>query len=467
MNRRTWFVCFVLLSAGCASALAADKPSAGRPNILWIIAEDMGVELGCYGEELVTTPNIDGLAERGIRYTNVIATAPVCSAARSGLMTGMYQTTIGAHNHRSHRGDGYQLPEGVNVITKYFRDAGYFTANIRQFDGKIRGTGKTDWNFAHEPKPFDSDDWKDLESHQPFYAQINFSETHRTFKKCPEHAVDPADVKLPPYYPDHPVARKDWAMYLETVNVLDQKVGAVLDRLKEDGLADNTIVFFFSDHGRAHVRGKQWLYEGGVHIPLIVRFPDGRRAGEVNDDLIAHIDVTATSMKLAGIPRPENFESQSFFGDGYTPREYVVSARDRCDETVDHIRSVRTKRFKYIRNFDPERPYMQENAYKRRQYPVLTLLEQLHAAGKLTPVQELFMAERRPEEELYDLEADPHEVNNLAGSPDHAEKLAELRGILDAWIKRTGDKGQTPEDEETVRAQSGGRKRAKKKAADK
>ncbi|MEQ8785743.1 MAG: sulfatase [Pirellulaceae bacterium] len=458
-------MCIAALSLLTAASVSAeDRAEAKRPNILWIIAEDMGVELGCYGEKLVTTPNIDGLASGGIRYTNVIATAPVCSAARSALMTGMYQTTIGAHNHRSHRGDGYQLPTGVNVITRYFRDAGYFTANIRQFDGKIRGTGKTDWNFAHEPKPFDSDDWQDLKSHQPFFAQINFSETHRTFKKCPEHPIDPAEVTLPPYYPDHAVARDDWAMYLETVNVLDQKVGAVLDRLEQDGLADNTIVVFFSDHGRAHVRGKQWLYEGGVHIPLIVHFPDGRRAGEVNDDLIAHIDITATSMKLAGIERPENFEARAIVGDDYTPREYVVSARDRCDETVDHIRSVRTKRYKYIRNFDPERAYMQENAYKRRQYPVLTLLEQLHAAGKLTPVQELFMAEQRPEEELYDLQADPHEVHNLAGSAEHAKTLAQLRGALDAWIKRTGDKGQTPEDEETVRQQSGGKKPAKKAA---
>ena len=444
MHPRFFMFCAAVVLAGCAARpIRAADPD--RPNVLWIIAEDMGIEVGCYGEPLVHTPNIDRLASEGIRYTHAIATAPVCSAARSALMTGMYQTTIGAHNHRSHRDDGYELPRGVNVITKYFRDADYFTANIRQFPSKIRGTGKTDWNFTYD-KPFDSDDWRDLAQHQPFFAQINFSETHRTFKRSPDHPVDPAAVKLPSYYPDHPTTREDWALYLETVNVLDEKVGAVLAQLEEDGLADNTTVFFFSDHGRAHVRGKQWLYEGGVHIPLIVRFPDRRNAGEVNGDLVAHIDIAAASMDLAGIERPEKMEARSFFADDYMPRDYVVSARDRCDETVDRIRSVRTKQFKYIRNFYPQRPYTQLNRYKLRQYPVLTLLHELHDAGKLTPVQELFMAELRPAEELYDLQSDPEEVVNLAASDEHAERLAQMRGILDRWIKETGDMGQTPED---------------------
>ncbi len=461
------FVTLLLVVVLCAAySDAADDTQDKQPNILWIIAEDMGVEVGCYGEPLVHTPNIDGLARRGIRYTNVFATGPVCSAARSALMTGMYQTTIGAHNHRSHRDDGYKLPDGVDVITAYFRQAGYYTANIRKFDGKVRGTGKTDWNFTYK-NAFDSDDWAELKSHQPFFAQINFSETHRTFKRSPQHPVDPQDVKLPSYYPDHPVAREDWAMYLETVNVLDEKVGAVLKRLDDDGLADNTIVIHFSDHGRAHVRGKQWLYEGGIHIPLIVRFPDERRAGEVVADMIAHIDISATSMQLAGVPRPDNMEARPFLPKNESPRQFVVCARDRCDETVDRIRCVRTDRYKYIRNFYPERPYTQLNRYKERQYPVLGLLKEAHAAGKLTPQQQLFMADRRPAEELYDLESDPHEVNNLAASADHEAVLQDLRATLDRWIKQTGDRGQTPEDPKIIeyweRTQAGKHKAQKPK----
>ena len=425
--------------------LQASQDEAEQPNILWIIAEDLCPDLGCYGEKLARTPNIDRLASQGVRYTNAFSTAPVCSAARSALMTGMYQTSIGAHNHRSHRGDGYTLPEGVRPFTGYFRDAGWFTANIKSAAPGVKGSGKMDLNYRLT-KPFDGTDWNQRKPGQPFYAQVNFPETHRTFKKDERNPTDPARVTLPPYYPDHAITREDWALYLDTIAHLDRKVGAVLKRLDDEGLSENTIVLFFADHGRCHVRGKQWLYDGGIHTPLIVRWPGRLQPGTVRDDLVSHIDITATTLRLAGIELPGNMQGRPFLGPDTQAREYIVAARDRCDETVDRIRCVRTKRYKYIRNFHPERPYTQMNRYKEASYPVLRLMRRLHKHGKLTPAQAHFMASTRPEEELYDLRQDPHEVINLAHESQYSGTLAKLRGILDRWIRETSDRGETPED---------------------
>lgn len=442
---------FLKTSAAVAglAGLSACAGEAKKPNILWIIAEDFSPDLGCYGEPVVQTPRIDGLAAEGVRYDHACVTAPICSIARSALMTGMYQTSIGAHHHRSHREDDYKLPEGVRPFTALLREAGYHTSNLK--GTPVGGRGKTDFNFNLDEPPFDGADWTERAEGQPFYAQINFSETHRAFAHDPDHPIDPAEVQLPPYYPDHPVARQEWQMYLETTQILDGKVGAVLDRLEEQGLAEDTIVFFFGDHGRPMPRGKQFLYEGGVLIPLIVRIPEKYRpadwtAGSGSDRLVSHIDITATTLAYAGVPRPESMEARVFFGpEEDAAREMLFFARDRADETVDHIRGARTREYKYIRNLMPERPYTQPNNYKDTSYPMLQLLRQLHAEDKLTTEQALFMSERRPEEELYDLKADPYELHNLAGSPDHADKLAEMRGALDTWIVETDDKGQTLE----------------------
>ena len=446
------------LGAGMVAKMsaAAARATPKKPlNILWIISEDTGPEFGCYGYPLVHTPNVDRLAREGAVFTNAFTAAPVCSASRSGFMTGTYQTSTGAHHHRSHRGDGFQLPEGVHVFTKYLRDAGYFTC--------IPAARKTDWNFSPRVKPYDSNRWEDLKKDRPFFAQVQFSETHRKFKHCKSHPVDPAKVTLPSYYPDHEVARKDWALYLETVNVLDEKIGQWLKRFEDAGLLDSTIVFYFGDHGRAHVRGKQWLYDGGIHIPLVIRWPGHIKPGTVVDEPVSAIDFAPTCLKLAGVEPPKHMEGRVFLGpDRDKPREYVVAARDRCDETVDRIRCVRDKRYKYIRNFMPERPYTQTNAYKERAYPMLKLMRQLHAEGKLTPVQRLFMAERRPEEELYDVRADPWEVKNLAASPEHQDVLKTMRRRLGAWIQATGDKGQFPE-KPSSRQRGKGRKRKDRK----
>ena len=434
-------------SAGAAGVMLSPLlAGAGRekmPNILWIIAEDLCPDLGCYGEALVKTPNIDKLAAEGARYTNAFTTSPVCSASRSAFMTGMYQTSIGCHHHRSHRYDNYRLPEPVKVITDYFRKGGYFTSNCAGLNWEKRG--KTDLNFKVE-KPFDGIDWRQRKEGQPFYAQVNLSETHRPFKRDAENPIDAEKVNLPPYYPDHVIARRDWADYLECIQVLDRKVGEVLKRLKDDGLADNTIVFFFGDHGRPHVRGKQFLYEGGIHIPLIIRRPRHIKHGTVVDNLVSAVDFGPTCLQLAGIEVPGHMEGRTFMGPGAQRRKYIIAARDRCDGTVDRIRCVRTRRFKYIRNYFPNRPYTQFNLYRKHRYPVWTLLQVLYAGGKLTTEQGLFMASTRPEEELYDLPNDPYELHNLVEAAEHQASLEKLRGVLDKWIKRTGDQGGIPED---------------------
>lgn len=450
---------FVLLLVSVAGPLTAAQPAKPRPNVLWILGDDLGPDLGCYGTPLVRTPNLDRLAREGVRFTRCFTTAPVCSPSRSAWNTGVYQTRIDAQNHRSHRGDGYRLPEGVRLISQRFHDAGYFTANVTTAAPGVRASGKTDFNFLAE-QPFDGTDWSQRAPGQPFYAQINFMEPHRgpawpaARKQPAEELVDPAKVKLPLYYPDHPVARNDWANYLDAVHLLDTKVGAVLQRLESEGLAKDTIVVFFGDNGRCHVRDKQWLYEGGLHVPLLVRWPGGNLpAGKVETGMVSAVDISATSLALAGLPLPKGLDGQPFLGPNAKTRSEIFGARDRCDETVDRIRSVRTERYKLIRNYYPDRPYTQPNAYKEKQYPVLNLMKQLHAEGKLTREQELFMAPRRPAEELYDLQTDPEEIHNLAASPEHRQVLKELEARLDHWIAETHDRGAIPEDPAVIEKQ--------------
>ena len=429
--------------------------SAARPNILWLIAEDFGPQLGCYGTAEVFTPNLDKLAAEGVRYTRFFTTAPVCSPSRSAFMTGMYQTTIGAHNHRSHRDDGYQLPKGVRLLTDWMRDAGYFTANIRELPAPIafKGTAKTDWNFNHTGKAFDSDKWSDLANHQPFFAQINFQETHRKFR-APKKA-DPAKVKIPPYYPDHPSVREDWAQYLDAASELDRKIGVVLDQLERDGLRENIIIVFFGDNGQAHVRGKQFCYDSGLHVPLIINWPSKFPVpkhftkSSVDDRLIAAIDLAPTMLAVASTVKPAGMQGEVFLGDkAGKPREYVFGARDRCDETVFRFRTVRDARYRYIRNFTPERPFLQANDYKERAYPVWNLLKELHAGGKLTPLQAVLCAPQMPAEELYDLDSDPHETKNLVQSSEHQRVLKRLRSELERWIKDSNDQGRELESAE-------------------
>lgn len=434
-----WFV------AGCTSPESPAFTDTDRPNILWIVADDLGTDLGCYGDSLVHTPHLDRLARQGTLYTHAYTVTAVCSPSRSALITGMYPVSIGAHQHRTYYKDS--LPDPVRPVTEYFQEAGYFVSNGSFKDWNK--FGKTDYNFIHSNEDlYDGTDWRQRADGQPFFSQVQIFYPHRPFLRDPSHPVDADRVQLPPYYPDHPIARQDWALYLETVQHVDQEVGNVLQRLEEDGLADNTIVFFFGDQGRPHVRAKQFLYDPGTHTPLIVRQPSSS-GGQVNSQLVSNIDLAPTAMHLAGIPVPDYVQGQSFLGESATPRDYVFTMRDRRDGTVDRIRAVRTKEYKYIRNFYPERPYTQFNGYKKHSYPMLTLMQVMQKQGKLTPEQARFMADTRPAEELYYLREDPNELNNLADDPAYQNKLAELRKVLNTWLAEV-DTAPYPEDSAAI-----------------
>ena len=424
-----------------------------RPNILWVIVDDMSANFSCYGETLISTPHLDGLAGRGVKFTNAYVTAPVCSPNRSAFITGMYQTSIGAHHHRSGRGRlKIELPEGIRPIPELFREAGYYTS-ITGWPNKPRtNAGKTDYNFEWDRSMYDGPDWSDRQEGQPFFAQIQLPggkhrggsrESARRFAARIEEMfgskTSPESVTLPPSYPRDPVLLEDWAAYLDTVRLTDRFVGQIVRRLEDEGDADSTVVLFMTDHGISHARGKQFLYDEGLHVPLVIAGP-GISPGQVRDDLVEHIDIAATSLALAGIEVPEWMQSRNILAPSYEPRDAIYAARDRCDETVDHIRCLRTDRYKYIRNFLPERPHLQPNRYKDGK-DILIALRAAHDAGTLDDVQERLFAPTRPPEELYDLEADPDELRNLAGDPAHQQQLAAFRRQLDEWIVSTGDHG--------------------------
>jgi arylsulfatase A-like enzyme len=470
--RRPFLLAFLIGSLVAVSVHAED--TLRRPNIVWIVAENIDLDLGCYGERLVATPHLDRLAREGVRFTRVFATAPVCAPSRSAFMTGMYQTSTDTHPMRSHRDDDFRLPPGVRPITHRLRDSGYFTANIKTIGDRVVGTGKLDLNFVNEGPIYDSDDWSALKAHQPFFAQINTPEVEYDIydrKSAAKPRVEwvgerehlpiatPETVSPPPYYPDHPITRQEWARYLNSVSGLDRRVGWVLDQLRAEGLEDDTVVIFFADNGRLEARGIHWCYDSGLRVPMIIKWPRNLppppryRPGTVNDQVVSLLDLTATTLAIAGVPRPLGMHSRIVLGPSADPpRRYAFSARDRIDETVQRIRSVRDDRYRYIRNFMPEQPFMALNRYKEKCFLVLPLMRELHAQGKLAGPPLALMAPRLPDEELYDTQADPQEIHNLAASPEpeHREALLRLRTALEVWITETGDLGQWPEPPEVV-----------------
>jgi uncharacterized sulfatase len=433
-----------------------------RPNILWVSCEDISPDLGCYGDSYAVSPNIDALAAQGVRYTNGYAHAGVCAPVRSGIITGMYPTTIGTHHMRC---KGVP-PAYVKCFSEYLRAAGYYCTN----------NVKTDYQFDPPLTAWDESSkkahWRGRAEDQPFFAIFNFTTSHeskirdrsknmlqRLASLQPHEKHDPAKAVLPPYYPDTPVVRKDWAQYHDIITLMDKQVGDVLKQLEEDGLADNTIVWFWGDHGRGLPRGKRWIYDSGIHVPLIIkvpeklrklampRVPDALNPGTVNDDLVAFIDFAPTMLSLAGVKIPDHIQGRAFLGGQKAePRQYIFAARDRMDEAYDLIRAVRDKRYKYIRNYMPHLTRGQDIEYMN-QMPTMQEMRRLDAAGKLKGPQLQYFHETKPVEELYDTAGDPHEVRNLADDPEYKDVLERMRKAHIKWTRETRDIGRIPEPE--------------------
>ncbi|MEM0925951.1 MAG: sulfatase [Planctomycetota bacterium] len=395
-----------------------------RPNILWVTIEDWSADLSCYGTAGIRTPNVDGLAQQGIRFERAFTTSPVCSTSRSAMMTGFHQNLIGAHQHRTE--DKRPLPHGIRPIPHLLAEAGYYTCLMSR---------KVDCNFLPDSRKelFQGVDWKDRRPGQPFFARITLGGTHRPWKRDPVRPIDIADVRLPPYYPDTPFIRRDWANGLEQMQRVDREFGDLLRRLDEEGIADNTLVIFISDHGRCHIRGKQFLYDEGTRVPLLLRWPGKIDAGQVNDDLVLSIDLCATVLDVAGVTPPVPLHGLSLLGDEFRDRQYVFAARDKMGETHDAMRSIRSKTHKLILNLMPERAYCQVSGYKEGAYPPLAELNVLMLEGNLTAEQAAFMATEKPAVELYDLRLDPHEVRNVADDPEYAAVKQQMLKALDEW----------------------------------
>jgi len=463
----------VLLAVSVCSGLSCasgSTPNADRaPNILWIVLEDTAPLLGAYGTTTIATPHIDELAAAGVRYTNVFMPASVCSPSRSSIITGSMSTTLGLHNHHSSRTDesAIYLPDGYQTIPERFNDAGYVSFN----------NGKDDYNFHYDRRdlydqPYsqhplygkrgDAVDLGSLKDRQPFFGQIQLSGGKEIFSSAFEESVEtPVDrdlVELPPYLPNHPAIVEEYADHLDAIQITDRKVGEILDELRDHGLLENTIVFFFSDHGMRMTRNKQFLYDGGLHVPLLIadyRQDPFAPAGSTNDALVSGLDLGTSALALAEIPIPEYMEGINIFAADFDGREHVISTRDRCDFTIDRIRSVRSTRFKYIRNYLTDRPYAQPTYMDADGIEFVRVMRQLYTEGKLNADQSRFFQSERPAEELYDLESDPYELHNLAGSPDYQDVRDEYASVLDRWARETDDKGQYPEDVEGLKLMLG------------
>lgn len=443
-----------------------------QPNILWITCEDMSPHLGCYGDKQVKTPNLDQLAAEGIRYTHAYTTTGVCAPSRSSIITGMYHTSIGTQHMRTLQPDPYPhkyspvktysavIPDYVRCFPEYLRKAGYYTTNNE----------KQDYQFLPPVTVWDESSrkahWRNRPRHgdgnqggkeKPFFSVFNLTITHESqvWARAKESLlVQPENVIVPVYYPDTKTVRNDIARNLTNVMRMDSMAGALIRQLKDDGLYENTIIFFYSDHGDGLPFVKREVYKRGLHVPLIVRIPEkfrvngNKRAGSTDDQLISFVDLAPTVLSLVHIALPTYLQGQAFLGEkkAATPRKYIFAGRDRIDMPVDRVRTVSDGRYKYYRNFMPEKPYYQDSEF-RRSMPMMREILKLRDEGQLNAQQMLWFRPTKPAEELHDTQTDPNEFTNLADNPAYTAKLTELRGQMDAWLKKVGDRSEVSEAE--------------------
>lgn len=447
--------------ACAAPASAQAQDDTPPPNIVWLVVEDMSPWLPCYGDDTVPTPNLDKLAQQGVRYENAFATSPVCAPARSSLITGMFATRIGSMQMRNNSPSrtaieanpeaykdipGYEAvpPAFVRGFPEHLRAAGYYTTNNSKQDYQFRcpvGVWDGSNGQAH---------WRNRAEGQPFFAVFNHGGTHesQTFpesRRRPE-VVSPEDVSIPPMYPDTPAVRDALARTYNNIAAMDQWVGQRLQELEDAGLLENTVVMFYSDHGVGLPRGKRSCYDTGTRVPLIVRFPDGQGAGTTDGRVVSFVDFGPTVLSLAGVEPDDRLDGTPFLGEyAYERGDYrhghAFSHADRFDAVYDRVRSVSDGRYRYNRNYITDEPYLIANAYRER-IPMTHDLYALREPGAdVTPEQWQMAATQRPAEEFYDTQTDPWEVNNLIDDPAHAERIASMRQSLDAWVEDTGDLG--------------------------
>ncbi len=461
-----------------------DEPSLSlpeRPNILWLVTEDMGPYIPPFGDSTIVTPNLSWLASEGVRYPHLFSPSGVCAPSRAAIATGMYPSSIGANHMRTTSYTdvtglpAYEAlpPPEVRMFSQLLREGGYFCTNNLKQDYQFRAP-VTAWDengpYAH---------WRNREADQPFFSIFNFTTTHESglfepygFRKVelrhyqsgdtsyhreqwngkteesetPIHVSKDLDFPIPPYLPNNDVTRRDmWKLY-NNIAEMDRQVGAILDQLREDGLLENTIIFFYADHGGPLPRQKRLIYDSGLNAPMIIRFPNKQLAGTVDDQLVSFIDFAPTILSLTGQDLPSYLQGQSFLSEGVSERKYIHAAADRFDGFTDAIRAVRDKQYKYIRNYRTDQGYYLPITY-REQIPTMQELLRLRDEGQLNDIQAQWFREEKPAEELFDCINDPHELVNLADNPDYEQKLQELRSEMDRWIDAIGDQPNLPEAE--------------------
>ncbi len=424
--------CYVFLQIQSVYLVGQGK---SRPNIIWVIAEDMSQDLGYYGNSIVKTPHLDKLAKEGMRFDNVYATAGVCAPSRTAIATGMYQNTLGACHLRYPDNLMPQLPDNVKIVSHVLKENGYQTL----------GQGKDDFMFQLEEKSFETDEWQKLDPKKPFFAKICTSFSHRVFYPDKDNPIDPNEVKLPPYYPNVNVLREDWALYLENVQKFDQQFGRLLESLENLNLLENTIIFFFSDHGRAMLRGKYWLYDSGTKVPMVVWTSgidavQGYDKGAVSDQLVSTIDISATTLSLAGLNKPSYMAGKVFLGkDKEESRKYAFASADRIGGVHLKSRMVTDGRYKLIVNHNNGWSVLENSTeHRKAKLPAYSTIKIMDDYNLLEGA-EISLVNPLPLVELFYLAQDPFEVNNLAENKEFNEVKKSLQAVLEEWTIQIED----------------------------